>query len=274
VQLLLGANLADSQTEQEIRNELGLNLSLQQQYFNFWKNLAFADLGQSFRTKSDVVGEIKAHLPPTIRLTVLSLCLGGLITTFSSGVLFQLRHSWIGGVLLTLLTSVNGIPVYLLASSAFFLFISVLRLVPTVNSHDWAGIVLPAVVLGSYISAYITRLSVAALEQAVQAPHILMLHVFGISPVTIWGKHLLKAISSTVITAFSVIISMILSGNVIIENVFGIAGIGRLLVSSVQGRDYPMVQGCVIFIGAVFLTLNLFADISNRILYPKLEHDK
>lgn len=253
-----------------LKQELNLHKPLVHQYIDFMKNLFNLGFGKSLFNHRPVLTEILIYFPNTLYLALVSL-VTALLISFPLGAwgAFQGRSSEKADVSVTLLSSLGlAVPNFVLGPLLIIIFSVKLDWLPVSGSDGFAHIVLPALTLGTSVSAYMTRMIRASVAMELNQPYILLARAKGPGDWRILWRHLLKNAMIPVVTAMGLQLGALLAGTIITETVFSWQGIGNLLVTSIQRRDYPMVQGVIVFITAIYLVLNFAVDLSYIALDP------
>jgi ABC-type dipeptide/oligopeptide/nickel transport system permease component len=266
---LLGPGFANQESLRQIRRAYGLDRPWIVQYGIFLGRILRGDLGQCIRSGQPVLQEILARLPVTLKLAGLALLLAcalgipaGMWLVYSHG----RAMAFLGLVAIAML---NAIPLFVLA--LVFLFFSV-RWLPgfrVIPENDWRALLLPAIVLGLGLSGYVARMVRNRLLQESRSFSLLALHAYGVPRFLIWSRHLARNAAIPLITLFGLLLGYLLAGNILIENIFSLPGLGQLLVAAVLSRDYPLVQGTVLIIAGLFLLLNAVVDACYPLLDPR-----
>jgi len=274
VQSLLGPEIRDPQTVAALRAAYGLDRPLGFQYVRYLALLIQGDFGRSIQTGLPVLSEIAGRVPASFLLGATGF-LAGCLFGVSAGTLLAYHHrrpidTW-GTIAIATL---NSIPIFIFGLVLLYALGFRLRWFPVVSTSDGRSLVLPGVTLALGVGAYIARLVRVGLLSQSSSQYVLVLHGLGIPPWRIWTRHLLRNAAVPLVTAFGLVLAYCLAGNILLENVFSYPGLGRLLAQSVLARDYPVIQGTVLCIAAIFLTLNLAVEISYGVLDPRLrKHD-
>jgi peptide/nickel transport system permease protein len=261
-------------TEQEVqlkRVELGLDQPLPVQYGR-WLLAAFqGDLGTSYMTRESVSGEIMSRLPVTMSVSVLAVWLAVGIG-IPVGMLMALRrNSWLDYVGSVLALSLISIPGFLLAILLMTLFSEKLHWLPTSGYGTWKHLIMPALVLSSGTSAILMRLTRATLLEVMNHNYILAARAKGLRESIILLRHAFKNALIPLVTLIGSYFGAILGGSVIIEVIFALPGIGKLAIDGIFRRDYPIIQGYVIFAGLVYVIFNLLIDVAYTFIHPQIK---
>jgi peptide/nickel transport system permease protein len=261
-----------------IRTELGLNEPLWRQYTSWLWDAIHLDLGQSFRSSQTVWDAIRPRLPVTISLTLVTLLLatvvglaGGLIAGRRSGGLLDktvtgmaslgvaIPHFWIGFILI----SVFAIQHRLLPPNGYV----------SISEGVWEWfkhLLLPSIALAAASAAEIARQSRASIIGCMGEDYVRTARSKGLPNRTVVGKHALKNAAVPIVTVIGLQFSRLIGGAVVVEQVFGLPGIGQLAFQSVAARDMPVVQGTVMVAAIMVILANLVVDLSYGFLNPKL----
>ena len=256
-----------------LRHALQLDRPLAAQYVHFLGRLAILDLGESLIHRKPVLGTILKYLPNTIWLTVaalaitlfLSLPLGSLAARKKSG-------PW-DAMVMAFSASGLAVPSFLLGILLIIVFSVELKLLPVSGSGGIKHIILPALTLGISFGAFLTRMVRRVLKEESRRPYVLLAKAKGLSEAQIHRRHVLKNAWIPIVTLVGLEVGALLSGTIVVESVFSWPGIGSLLVSAVRQRDYPMIQGTVLLMAALYLLVNFLVDVSYPLLDPRISHD-
>ena len=263
----------DAPTEAEIaamREELGLNRPLPLQYLSWVAGVVQGDFGTSIYTDRPVVDEFARRLPTTLALAGVALVLAvliGLPTGLAMGYWAGHVGDRAGRVIALTLLSVPG---FWLALMLILVFAETLRWLPTSGLGSWQHLVLPSLVLSTGMAALLMRLSRAVMLEALAEAHITAARSRGLSEARVVLIHALKGAAAPLITVTGGYFGAILGGSVIVEVIFAIPGIGQYAVEGIFNRDYPVIQGYVIFTAGVYVIFNLAADIACLLVNPQL----
>ncbi len=277
VQVLLGPD-ATKETVTALRKSMGLDRPLYIQYFTWLVHVLQGDLGDSLRTSRPVLGEILYRFPVTLELTVLSMIMS-LTLAIPMGVVGAVKqNNWFDHLL-------RPISIFGLSVPSFWwgvLFIILLsRYLPEFYSSGYVGIfenfrenikamIPPAIALGIAMAAVVTRFVRSSLVEILQEDYVRTARAKGLTELITVGKHALRNAFINVLTIIGLQFGSLLSGAVLVEFVFSLPGVGRLALDAVLQRDYPMVQGTVIFIAFTFVMVNLVVDLLYGVLDPRI----
>jgi peptide/nickel transport system permease protein len=269
VEVMLGesASMADRET---LRTDLGLNQPLITQFGRYISKLAHGDLGQSIHTKTPIIELIKTRYPATLKLAVLSLIIG-LAIGIPLGIYAALRNGrWQDFVVTIVSVRFSAMPAFWLGPMLMLVFAVWLGWLPVSGMESRTSIILPAITLGFGLSAILTRMTRTSLLEVLNDDFIRTARAKGLSEKTVIVKHALRAALLPIITIVGLQMGSLLAGTVITETIFSWDGIGRLLVESIEKRDYPVTQACVLVVALSYVLVNLFTDIIYRFADPRV----
>ncbi len=261
---------ADPATVAKLRHEYGLDAPLYLQYLRFLGHAVEGDLGKSFRTKQPVTQAIMEHFPATVKLAVSSM-LVALILGLAVGIISAVKqYSWFDhGSMILALAGISA-PIFWVAIMLQILFGMYWKVLPISGYTGWRSMVLPAVVLGSRYAASIARLTRSSLLETTRQDYVRTARAKGLSERVVIFKHALKNAIIPVVTVIGLQIGGLLTGAILTESVFGIPGLGRLAIDAINHRDFPLIQGTVLFTAVIYVLSNLVVDISYAYLDPRI----
>ncbi|SDM56735.1 nickel ABC transporter permease [Sediminibacillus halophilus] len=271
---LMAGKDATLEEVEEVRQSLGLHEPFVKQYISYMGNLLQGDLGYSIKSGAPVVDLILDRVMPTLGLTFLSI-IWALVIGILIGVLSAVfRDKWPDR--LGMLTAVSGIslPNFWLGLVLIQLFSVQLGLFPTGGDDaGWKSYILPSFALGAGIMAMIARFTRSSLVNTLKQEFIRTGRAKGLSGTSIVFGHALKNSLIPVVTVAGLQFGFLLGGSVVVETVFSFPGLGRLLIDSIQFRDYPVIQAEILFFSLQFILVNLLVDILYSYLNPKIRYD-
>lgn len=254
-----------------IEREMGLNLPIHRQYVRYVAGVVQGDLGDSFRTKQPVAEQIRARLPNTIKLTLASLAVA-LVLGIVAGVLSAtFRNSWIDRISMLIAVGGVSIPAFWLGLMLILVFSVRLGWFPVAGARTWQHLVLPSVTLGLVVSAVLARITRASMLEALNQDYVRTARAKGLREFFVVGRHAFRNAMIPVVTIVGLLIGNLLAGAFIIEAVFGYPGIGLLAVNALQTRDFPMIQGIVLFVAVVYVVINVLVDILYAFIDPRIK---
>ncbi|WEG19218.1 ABC transporter permease subunit (plasmid) [Alkalihalophilus pseudofirmus] len=271
---LIAGKEATLEEIEAVREVLGLNQPLLQQYVNYLGSLLSGDLGSSIRSGAPVSSLIGDRIMPTLGLTFLSIIWALVIGILLGVVSAVFRDKWPDR--LGMLTAVSGIslPNFWVGLVCIQLFAVQLGLFPTGGADaGWKSYILPSFALGAGIMAMIARFTRSSLVYTLKQDYIRTGRAKGLSSRTIIFGHALKNSLIPVITVAGLQFGFLLGGSVVVETVFSFPGLGRLLIDSIHFRDYPVIQALILFFSVQFILVNLLVDILYSLFNPKIRYE-
>jgi peptide/nickel transport system permease protein len=264
---------ANSMDLQRMRSRLNLDKPLIHQYLDFLGNLVNFSFGKSLFDGRSVMASILSVLPNTIYLALVAMVLA-LVFSFPLGAWAAFKENTAVDASVTLISSIGlAIPNFLLGPLLIIFFAVQLSWFPVSGTGGIEFIVLPAVTLAASMSAFLTRIIKTSISTELKKPYVLLARAKGLSEFQVFKNHLLKNSMGPIVTTIGLQLGALLTGTVITETVFSWQGIGSLLVTAIQRRDYPMIQGIIVFITFVYLVLSFLVDISYYIIDPRIRYD-
>jgi peptide/nickel transport system permease protein len=262
---------------EEVRASMRLDESLPSQYLHWIEGVVQGDLGRDHLAGQPVGEIIGGALPVTFELAFLSM-LVALGVGLPAGILAarrpgRVRRATEGFVILG-----TSIPDFWLGIMLITLFSTALALLPPSGYVPFADdpignlryFVMPALALGLGQAAFIARTTRAAVEDVLRAPFVLFLRAKGVpEPVILW-RHALRNAAPQIVTVVGILTGVLLGGAIVIETIFGLPGLGRVLITAIEQRNYTVVQGAVLVIAATFITVNLVTDVLVAWLDPRV----
>lgn len=251
------------------REELGLNKSFIEQYTYWISNMLKGDMGTSYSTQRSVITELKEHMPYTIMLTLSSMIIT-LLISIPLGILCALKKNNLTDYIIRVCTFIgNSIPGFFVGLILLFIFALKLRILPVLSESGIKSIILPSVTLAiSMSSRYIRQIREVVIEE-LDKDYVKGAYSRGVPQWKIIYRHVLGNILITVITLIGLSVGSLLGGSAIIENIFVWPGLGSLALNAVKARDYPLVQGYVMWTAIIFIIINLIVDFIYGILDPR-----
>jgi len=271
VEVMLGESATRADRAQ-LRTELGLDKPLAVQFGSYLANLAQGDFGRSIHTHLPVVELLKARIPATARLALVAFVIAILIG-LPLGIAAALRSNHWPDKLATLLSlTLSAMPAFWLGPLLMLVFALWLRLLPVSGMETPGSIVLPALTLGFGLAAILTRMTCASLLEVLHEDFVRTARAKGLPARIVILRHAMRAALLPVVTVLGLQLGGLLAGAVITETVFGWEGLGRLLVESIEKRDYPVTQACVLVIALAYVFINLLTDLLYSRLDPRVRH--
>jgi peptide/nickel transport system permease protein len=271
-QVMLGESAAASDVE-ELRTRLGLNRPWPAQYLQFISGVVQGDFGTSFRYGTPVFQEIAQRLPNTLQLAMAAMSVAILIA-IPLGVLGALyRGRAIDQAAMTVSLVGISMPNFWLGPLLAIVFAVGLGWLPVSGIGDWRHLVLPAVTLGAALAAILARMTRASLIEELRELYVLAARARGLSQTRAVLRHALRNSLIPVVTILGLQFGAVLTGTIITETIFAWPGVGRLLIQAINFRDYPLVQGCILFIASTYVLVNLCVDLAYGWLDPRIRYE-
>lgn len=262
-------------TEQElvqIRQELGLNDPLPNQYINYMDDLFHGDLGTSYKTGLPVSEMLLGRLKPTIQL-MFSAMIWSVLLGIAIGVLSAVKRGKVADYVgMFLAISGISIPGFWLGLVLIQIFSVNLGLVPTGGLDSWQSYILPSLTLGCGIMAVLARFSRSSMLETMREDYVRTARAKGQREWLVVLRHAFRNSLVQVVTVAGLQIGGLLAGSVLVETVFSIPGMGRLLVDSIAFRDYKVIQAELLFFSLEYIVINLIVDLLYGVLNPKIRY--
>ena len=261
---------ADDATIELVREELGLNKPMYEQFADFVKGAATGNLGMSLASKRPVSVEIAERFWPTFWLTVWAM-VWSVIFGLAVGIISAVwRNKWPDRLGMT--TAVSGIsfPAFALGMILMEIFSVKLGWLPTVGADTWKHYILPSITLGAAVAAVMARFTRSAFVEVLGDDCIRTARAKGVNETSVVMKHAFRNAMIPVVTMMGLQFGFLLGGSIVVEKVFNWPGMGRLLVDAVDMRDYPVIQGLVMLFSFEFIVINLVVDVLYGCINPTI----
>jgi len=253
-----------------LRASLGLDQPLLEQYTRYLVGLARLDLGQSFQDQRPVSAVLAERLPATLQLAAAALLLA-LVLAIPLGVLAaKHRGGPIDGAAMGFSMLGISLPNFWLGPLLILVFSLWLGWTPVSGNDGAVSLVLPAITLGTGLAAVLARMVRASVLEVLGEDYIRTARAKGLSEAAVLRRHALRNAWLPVLTLVGLQLGGVLGGAVITETVFAWPGVGSLLVESIQSRDYPVVQGCVLLISVLYVLVNALTDLAYVRVDPRI----
>jgi len=263
---------ASPETVELVRQDLGLDKSMPQQFLNFFVNIVQGDFGHSLRSKRPVSTEIAERFMPTLLLTLTSMAWAvvfGMIIGIVSAVY---RNQWPDRIGMTLAVSGISFPAFALGMLLMQVFSVQLGWLPTVGADSWRHYVLPSLTLGAAVAAVMARFTRSSFIEVIQEDFVRTARAKGVSEKWVVLKHCLRNALIPVVTMMGLQFGFLLGGSIVVEAVFNWPGLGRLLVDAIEMRDYPVIQTLVLLFSLEFILINLVVDVLYGFINPTIRY--
>ncbi len=273
VQAFAGEKPISPELAEQIRRQYGLDKPLWQQYINYMNDLLHGDMGAGLHNKRPVTDTIREAVGPTLQLT-----LAGLLVALTIGVTFGVlaaiyHNTWIDSIAMVIALLGVSLPVFYLGLIMLFIFSFRLSMFPSSGSDGWRSLVLPAITIGIASSAYIARLVRSSMLEVLHQDYTQTARAKGLAERTVIIRHALKNALIPTVTYFGIQLAGLLTGAVVIETVFSRPGLGRVAITAIGNRDYPLIQGTVLVTALIYLAVSLVVDLSYAFIDPRIRYD-
>lgn len=268
--LLIAGQTATAEQVAEIRQQMGLDQPLVLQYGQYLGRAVTGNFGNSYTHNVSAVYLIGQVLPNTALLAVLA-CALAIVVSIPLGVLAALHVNRNGDRMITTISLViQALPGFWIGVVMLLVFSRALKWLPSAGLVGVQSLILPTVVLALPFIAILTRLTRSGLIEVIGEGYINTARAKGLGELTVVFPHAMRNALIPIVTVIGLQFGTLLGGAVVMETVFSFPGIGKLLVSSIQLRDYNVLQACVVVIAAAFVTVNLLVDLLYAYIDPRV----
>lgn len=280
VGMILGENATPEQIA-ALRAELGLDRPVIVQYWAWLTNALAGDLGVSLHSRQPVVSLIGERLPATIQLGLAATLVGLLIGIPVAVASALTPGSWLDRALSFWSALALGVPTFWLGILLILLFAVHLRWLPSASGYVpiWESplemlrnILLPALTLGIYVSGIFARFLRASLVAELRADYVRTARSKGLPERDVVGRHVMRNAMLPFVTIVGLMMANFIGGTVVTEAVFTYPGLGRLLITAISTRDYPLIQGCILVILVIYILINVMVDVLYAYIDPRIEY--
>ena len=255
-----------------LQAKYGMDKPLLQQYFTYLKDaVTRLDFGPSLKQRGRTVTEvIFSGLQISARLGLIAAAIATASGTVLGAVAALRRNKLTDKLIMVLTTAFVSMPSFIIGTFLLLIFAVKLMLVPA-NGAMAGGLILPVITLALYPTAYITRLTRSSMLDVLGQDYIRTAKAKGVSGIKILFGHALKNALLPVITYLGPMVAYIVTGSLVVEQIFAVPGIGRTFVSSISSRDYPMIMGTTIVLAVLIVAMNLISDILYKAVDPRID---
>lgn len=255
----------------QLNAKYGLDKPILEQYGTYLMNVLRFDFGPSMTIRGQTVTGLISEGFKTSGLLGIEAAAIAIVVGLTLGSLAAVFHNkWIDKVIMVLSTGSVAMPSFVIATLLLVTFCIWIRAFPP-NGETAAGLVLPVISLSLYPMAYITRLTRSSMLDVLGQDYIRTARAKGVSPTKVIFKHSLKNSVTPVITYAGPMIAYILTGSLVVEEIFAVPGIGSYFFKSITDRDYPMIMGTTIFLATLMVIMTLLSDIAYKIIDPRVD---
>ncbi|OAO34512.1 peptide ABC transporter permease [Staphylococcus saprophyticus] len=267
------ANVSSDQIE-ATKAKLGLDQPVIIQYVQWLGQIIQLNFGTSYQTGEPVIKELIYYTPPTLFIAVMTIVVVFVVAIPLGMIAAKYYHTWLDSLIRSVTSFTVSIPSFFLGTILIYVFAQKWNLLPSSGLDTMAGYILPVIALSVGMSAYYVRLMRSNLVELYQSKKVEAARLRGMSERYILWQDLFKPAIIPIITVLGMSVGSLIGGTVVIENLFGIPGIGHFLVDSIRARDYPVVQGAVIMIGFFVVLANTMSDLLLLWIDPKRRYNK
>ena len=277
---IVGENATAEPSAVTIRR-LGLDRPLYEQYWSWLGGAMVGDLGQSIQSREPVLELIMARVPATLQLGLAAILVGLVLGVPVAVISALVPGSWIDRVLSGWSALALGVPTFWLGILLILLFGVHLHWLPAVSTYvpffdDPLGMLenlaLPALTLGTYVSGIFARFLRASLLGELKADYVRTARSKGLRERDVVGRHVMRNALLPFVTIVGLTLAAFVGGTVVTEAVFTYPGIGRLLIQAIGVRDYPLIQGCILFVLVIYVLMNVLVDVLYAYIDPRIEY--
>ncbi|MFQ6179578.1 nickel ABC transporter permease [Bacillus paranthracis] len=269
--LLIAGEGASKETVEQIRHQLGLDKPFIMQYFSYIGNILQGDFGVSIRSNRPVLDEVLIRLPITIELALCSIVIAVVIGMIAGIISATKQYSWTDVSIMIIALLGVSLPSFWFGLMLIFYFSVQIQIFPVSGWGTWMHMVLPALTLGASGAAIVARMTRSSMLDVIRQDYIRTARAKGVKERVVIYKHALRNALIPVITVVGLQFGALLGGTVLVESVFAINGLGRLIVDAIRMRDLPMLQGGVLIASVIFILVNLIVDILYRHFNKRIE---
>ncbi len=263
------------ETIEKIRHEMGLDKPLLVQLLDFMKNAVTLNLGKSYRNNMTVVQALALRMPVTFKLAFFAMLVAVFVGVPLGIISAVKQYSWFDyGAMLFAVLGIS-VPVFWVALLSVVLFCVILGWIPGTGTGNGELIyyVLPSIVLGLRPGALIARFTRSSMLEIIRQDYIRTARAKGVAERMVIMRHALRNAIIPVVTIIGIEVASLLSGVVIIEQIFSLPGLGRLSIEALTSRDFPIIRGIVLFMAFIFVVINLVVDLSYPLFDPRIKYD-
>jgi peptide/nickel transport system permease protein len=279
--VVIAGDQASPEAIAAVRHNLGLDKPLLEQLGIWFLHLLQGNFGASLMLNQSVVSAMGERLPVTLSLALLSIAITLPIGIFAGAVAAYYRQTWIDSCVMTLALLGVSAPAFWVAILSIILFSVTLRWFPTEGYTPFMqdpllwlrSLVLPAVMLSLFQIGFLARMTRSAMLDVLSQDYVRTARAKGLGEWKTVSKHAFRNALILIVTAIGILLSTAIGGSVVIEQVFALPGVGRLVVQGILARDYPLVQGVMLIYGFAFVLINLAVDLIYTFVDPRVRYD-
>jgi peptide/nickel transport system permease protein len=279
--VVIAGDQASPEAIAAVRHNLGLDKPLIEQLGIWFVHLLQGNFGSSLMLNQSVLSAMGERLPVTLSLAALSILITLPVGIFAGVIAAYYRQTWVDSLVMTVALIGVSAPAFWIAILSILFFGVYLRWLPTSgympflqNPALWLrSLVLPALILSLFQIGFLARMTRSAMLEALGQDFVRTARAKGLSEWKAVGKHAFRNALILIVTAIGILLSTAIGGSVVLEQVFALPGVGRLVVQGILARDYPLVQGVMLIYGFAFVVINLSVDLLYTVLDPRVRYD-
>ena len=273
VRMMLGES-ATPEAQAELRLELGLDDPFLVQYGRYIKNIVVhQDLGTSYSTRRPILDEIMTVFPNTVKLATAAIIIAVILGTFLGIVSAVKQNSLLDNAVMVLALIGTSAPIFWIGILMIILFSVNLGWLPPSGFGSFKQLIMPALALGMQSTAVVARMTRSSMLEVIRQDFVKTARAKGQKESVVIMKHVFRNALIPVITVVGLQFGTLLGGAMLTEVVFSIPGVGRLMIEAIKQRDFPIVQGSVLFVAACFSLVNLAVDLLYAVVDPKVSKE-
>lgn len=273
VRMMLGES-ATPEAQEALREEMGLNDPLLVQYGRYMKNIiVHQDLGTSYTTQRPVPGEILNVFPNTVTLAVAAVIIAIVVGIFLGIISAVKQNSLLDNIVMVLALIGTSAPIFWIGILMILLFSVQLGWFPPSGFGSFKQLIMPAIALGLQSTAVVARMTRSSVLEVIRQDFVKTARAKGQKEIVVIVKHVFRNALIPIITVVGLQFGTLLGGAMLTEIVFSIPGVGRLMIDAIKQRDFPIVQGSVLFVAACFSLVNLAVDLLYAVVDPKVSKE-
>lgn len=259
---------------QQVREELGLNKPFLIQYMDWLIKIVKGDFGISYKYNMPVLDLMLRALPATFKLAGMTMLMT-MIIALPLGVISALHKNKLVDNIIRMVSFLGiSLPAPWIAIILMYIFALKLKLLPVIGNSNWTSIILPSASMTILLSSRYIRLVRAYVLEEVSQDYVIGAKARGVTDGTVLLRHVLRSTLVPIITQMGLSFGVLLGGAVIIETIFSWPGVGKLAIEAIFTRDYPLIQGYVVWMTIIYMLINVVVDISYYILDPRMRLEK
>ena len=269
--IIMAGEGASTETVEQLREDLGLNEPLYEQYISYIGNILHGSLGNSLKNNQPVLDEILIRLPITMELAFFSILIT-IVLGLAAGIISAVKPYSFSDISVMIVALLGiSLPSFWLGLLLMYTFSIKLQWLPVAGWDSLSHIILPAITLGAGGAAIVARMTRSSMLEVIGQDYVRTARAKGLREHTIIYKHALRNALIPVITVVGLQFGSLLGGTVIVESVFAINGLGRMIVDAIRTRDIPLVQGGVLVASLVFVFVNLLVDVMYKVFNKRID---